>query len=140
MSIAPRMLLDTGFIVALVNAADPDHGRCKKVWGSLRAQLVTVEGVLVEATHLLRRARGGPAAAVNLALAAGARLVPPTESRLVRATALMQTYRDVPMDLVDALLVVSAEELNIARVLSLDRRGFTVYRASGRRGFEILPD
>jgi hypothetical protein len=52
----------------------------------------------------------------------------------------MQTYRNVPMDLVDALLVVSAEELNIARVLSLDRRGFTVYRASGRRGFEILPD
>ena len=72
-------------------------------------------------------------------LAAGTRLIAPTEPRLVRAVELMQTYRDVPMDLVDALLVVSAEELNITQVLSLDRRGFSAYRASGQRGFEILP-
>jgi hypothetical protein len=133
------VLLDTGFIVALVNAVDPDHGRCREAWSGLRAQLLTVEGVLVEATYLLRRARGGPAAAINLVLAAGTRLIAPTEPRLVRAVELMQTYRDVPMDLVDALLVVSAEELNITQVLSLDRRGFSAYRANGRRGFEILP-
>ncbi len=133
------MLLDTGVVVALVNAADPDHGRCREVWSQLRAQVVTVEGVLVEATHLLRRARGGPAAAINLVLASGARLIAPTESRLLRATALMQTYCDVPMDLVDALLVVSAEELGITEILSLDGRGFRAYRATGRRGFTMLP-
>jgi hypothetical protein len=134
-----RVLLDTGVIVALVNAADPDHARCVDVWRGLRAQLVTVEGVLVEAAHLLRRARGGPEAAIGLVLAAGVRLLPPTEPRLVRALALMQTYRDIPMDLVDALLVVSAEELGIVEVLSLDRRGFNAYRAGGRRGFKVLP-
>lgn len=134
-----RILLDTGVVVALVNAADPDHARCVAVWGELRAQIVTVEGVLVEATHLLRRAPGGPEAAIKLVLGAGVRFVPPTEARLVRGMALMSTYRDIPMDLVDALLVVSAEELNIAETLSLDRRGFNAYRASGRRGFKVLP-
>ncbi len=134
-----RVLLDTGIIVALVNRADPDHARCVDLWGELRAQIVTVEGVLVEAAHLLRRARGGPETAINLVLGAGARLVPATEARLVRAMALMKTYRDVPMDLVDALLVVSAEELNIAEALSLDRRGFNAYRADGRRAFKLLP-
>ena len=135
-----RVLLDTGFVVALVNAGDPDHARCREAWSSLRAQMVTVEGVLVEATYLLRRARGGPAAAINLVLAAGTRLIAPNEPRLIRAMALMQTYRDIPMDLVDALLVVSAEELGITQVLSLDCRGFGAYRASGRRGFEVLPE
>ena len=139
MNVSPRVLLYTGVIVALVNEADPDHARCVDVWRALRAQIVTVEGVLVEAAHLLRRARGGPEAAINLVLAAGARLVPPTEPRLVRAVALMKTYRDIPMDLVDALLVVSAEELNIVEALSLDRRGFNAYRAGGRRGFKLRP-
>ena len=134
-----RILLDTGVVVALVNAADPDHARCVDVWTQVRTGIITVEGVLVEASHLLRRARGGPEAAINLVLAVGARLVQPTEARLVRAMALMRAYRNIPMDLVDALLVVSAEELGITDVLSLDRRGFDTYRAGGRRPFSVLP-
>jgi predicted nucleic acid-binding protein len=94
---------------------------------------------LVEATYLLRRARGGPEAAINLVLGVGARFVPPSDARLKRAATLMNGYRNIPMDLVDALLVVSAEELGITEVLSLDRRGFGAYRARGRRGFSILP-
>ena len=134
-----RILLDTGVVVALVNAADPDHARCVAAWRDVRAQLVSVEGVLVEAAHLLRRARGGPAAAINLVLGAGSRIVPATEARLRRAATLMDTYRDVSMDLVDALLVVTAEELEITDVLSLDGRGFRAYRIAGRRAFHIVP-
>src|SRR5262245_43947983 len=118
-----RVLLDTGVVVALVNAADPDHVRCLDAWRDVRAQLITVEGVLVEAVHLLRRARGGPAAAINLILDAGARFLPATEPRLRRAATLLETYRNVPMDLVDALLVVAAEELKITDILTLDERG-----------------
>jgi len=39
-----KVLLDTGVVVALVNAADPDHARCREVWGRLRARIFTVEG------------------------------------------------------------------------------------------------
>jgi len=134
-----KALLDTGVVVALVNAADPDHPRCREVWSRLRSRIYTVEGVLVEAAHLLSRAPGGADAAVGLVLDAGATLVAPTETRLNRARALMSKYHDTPMDLVDALLVVTAEQERVADVLTLDRRGFETYRLAGRRRFRILP-
>jgi uncharacterized protein len=137
--VADKALLDTGVVVALVNAADPDHERCRELWGRLRARLYTVEGVLVEAAHLLSHARGGSDAALGLVLDAGARLIAPTEVRLARARALMAKYHDTPMDLVDALLVVTAEQERIADVLTLDRRGFETYRITGRRRFRLQP-
>jgi predicted nucleic acid-binding protein len=134
-----RALLDTGFVVALVNERDPDHERCVEVWRDLRAQLFSVEGVLVECAHLLRKARGGTAAAVHVVYEAGTTLVPLSEDRAKRALVLMDKYRDVPMDFVDALLVVTAEERGVRDVLTLDRRGFEAYRAHGRERFRVLP-
>jgi hypothetical protein len=40
------------------------------VWNGLRARVLTVEGVLVETAHMLRRTRGGLEAAIGLVLAA----------------------------------------------------------------------
>ena len=134
-----KVLLDTGVVVALVNAADPDHTRCRAVWSRLRASIYTIEGVLVEAAHLLSRAPGGSDAALGLVLDAGARLVAPTAARLTRARALMAKYHDTPMDLADALLVVTAEHERIVDVLTLDRRGFEAYRIAGKRRFRIQP-
>lgn len=135
---ARRALLDTGFVVAVVNQADPDHERCVEVWRELRTQLLSVDGVLVEAAHLLRRSPGGPAGVVGLVFSAGTELVATTEPRASRAITLMKKYADVPMDFVDALLVVLAEEHKIHDVLTLDRRGFMTYRV-GRERFRVLP-
>lgn len=136
---AELWLLDTGVLVALVNAADPDHDRCVEAWRSTRGPVATVEGTLVEAAHLLRRARGGPAAAIGLVLASGVEIVPATPERLARAVALMDRYRNVPMDLVDAMLVALAEERCAAGILSLDRRGFSTFRVHGRRALARRP-
>ena len=136
---ARRALLDTGFVVVLVNAADPDHQRCVDVWSDLRAQLFSVEGVLVESAHLLRRTRRGVAAAVHLLEHAGVRVVPMSEIGNKRPLELMEKYRDVPMDFVDALLVAVGEKHGVREVLTLDRRGFDTYRANGRERFVVLP-
>ncbi|MGH7820139.1 MAG: type II toxin-antitoxin system VapC family toxin [Candidatus Binatia bacterium] len=138
-AVGSKVLLDTGVIVALVNAADPDHARCREAWGRLRGRVYTVEGVLVEAAHLLSRAPGGSDAALGLVLDVGATLVAPTHARLTRARALMSKYQDTPMDLVDALLVVTAEQERVVDVLTLDRRGFETYRIAGGRRFRIQP-
>ena len=136
--VARRALLDTGFVVALVNKADPDHERCTEVWRELRVQLLSVDGVLVEAAHLLRRSPGGAAGIIGLVFSAGTELIASTEQRANRAVALMKKYADVPMDFVDALLVVIAEERKVRDVLTLDRRGFTIYRV-GREKFRLMP-
>jgi predicted nucleic acid-binding protein len=101
--------------------------------------LFSVEGVLVECAHMLRRTRGGTAAAVALLYAAGVELLPTTQGRAQRAVTLMDKYNDVPMDLVDALLVTVAEERGLRDILTLDRRGFETYRAVGRERFRIFP-
>lgn len=136
---ADRALLDTGFVVALVNADDPDHAACVAVWSECRAELYTVEGVLVEAAHLLRGARGGAKAAAELLIEAEVQISPATPATIARAVALMDKYRDVPMDFVDARLVALAEETGIRDVLTLDRRGFGAYRARGRERFRVAP-
>ena len=50
--------------------------------------------------------------------------------------ALLEKYRDRPMDLADASLVILAERRGLDQVLTLDRRDFDVYRLSGGRKFE----
>jgi predicted nucleic acid-binding protein len=58
--------------------------------------------------------------------------------QLQRARDLMERYRNVPMDLADASLVVLAEERDLRRILTLDS-DFRIYRMHGRRAFEIVP-
>jgi predicted nucleic acid-binding protein len=44
------------------------------------------------------------------------------------------------MDYADATLVAVGETLGIRDVLTLDRRGFSVYRCASRRAFRIFPE
>ena len=53
---------------------------------------------------------------------------------------LMRKYRDLPMDLADAALVAVAERERISRIFTLDRKDFEIYRPTGIRRFEIIPD
>lgn len=50
----------------------------------------------------------------------------------------MEQYRDLPMDLADASLVVAAEMLNQKRIFTLDR-DFQIYRFKGNQSFDVLP-
>jgi predicted nucleic acid-binding protein len=52
---------------------------------------------------------------------------------------LMRKYKDLPMDLADAALVRVAEREKLARIFTIDRRDFEVYRPRGLPGFAILP-
>lgn len=52
----------------------------------------------------------------------------------------MQRYRDTPMDLADATLVLLAEALSVREILTLDRRGFSTYRTRSRRSFRLVLD
>jgi predicted nucleic acid-binding protein len=138
--VAERLLLDTGFIVALLNPADPDHEACVAASRSVRGHVFSVEGTLVEAAHLLRNEPETVARAVALLRQAEARIATPSAARTDRAMALMKKYRDVPMDYVDADLVALAEEEGIETALTLDVRGFSAFRLQGGQAFTIVPN
>lgn len=55
-----------------------------------------------------------------------------------RIEELMQKYRDLPMDLADASLVILAEHLGHGRILSVDQRDFNTYRWKNTHPFDNL--
>jgi predicted nucleic acid-binding protein len=132
------ILADSGFWIALGNRRDRHHQAAHAA-----AQRWAGEGfastwpVLTEVTHLLS-VRVGVRQALEFmdAIAQGACQIPPEpDNALAHAAALMRRYRDLPMDLADASLVILAEQLGEGRILSTDLRDFAGYRWKNTRPF-----
>jgi predicted nucleic acid-binding protein len=51
----------------------------------------------------------------------------------------MQKYYDLPMDFADATIVCLAQDLAIKRVVTFDKKDFSIYRLPGKRPFIIFP-
>ena len=60
------MLIDTGPIVAVLNAADPHHEWAKEQFGLLPPPLLTCEAIITEAFHIVRRIEGGSEKVLDL--------------------------------------------------------------------------
>jgi predicted nucleic acid-binding protein len=90
--------------------------------------------------HLLFRAGGYPAQEALWAFVSQdvLRFHTPGEDEWVRMRALMDEYRDTPMDLADASVVAAAEALGVRRVFTLDTH-FYFYRLNGTDSFEVVP-
>jgi uncharacterized protein len=133
-------LTDAGPLIALIDADEPDHDRCRKALDELRLPLLTTWPAFTEAMYLLGRAAGwrGQNALWRLVLREDLIVASPSAEANARAAQLMETYADRPMDLADATLVALAEERDTNRIFTLDA-DFHVYRFKGRRRFEVIP-
>lgn len=122
------ILVDTGPLVALFDQRDAQHARCLRTLQSIRAPLWTTVPVLTEAFHMLEPGSGAADRLREFVERDG--LIPWFLDRrsLTRAFELMEVYRDQPMDLADASLVVAAETLKTRKVFTIDRRDFETYR------------
>jgi predicted nucleic acid-binding protein len=133
-------LTDAGPLVALIDAAEVDHDRCREALDELRLPLLTTWPAFTEAIYLLGRAGGWPAqeALWRLVRRGDLDVADPTPSATERAARLMEKYADRPMDLADATLVALAEERGLTHVFTLDD-DFHIYRIKSRRRFEVVP-
>jgi uncharacterized protein len=134
-----RWLLDTGPLVAALDADDPAHPACRAALEGFAGQLHTTDAVVVEAMHLLGQVRGGPQLLVAFLVESRTEIRPFVElANLERAALLMRKYADIPMDFADASLVLLAQETSVAEILTLDQRGFAVFRFSGQKRFQLV--
>ena len=62
-----------------------------------------------------------------------------TEKDLERVNQILEQCADSQLDFVDAVIVAIAERLRITRILTLDRRDFSIMRPRHCDYFEILP-
>jgi predicted nucleic acid-binding protein len=133
-------LTDAGPLVALIDADEADHRRCRDALDSIELPLLTTWPAFTEAMYLLGRAAGwsGQRALWRLVLRDQLVLAEGSGSANERAARLMETYADRPMDLADATLVALAEERGLRKVFTLDA-DFHVYRRRGRGRFDVIP-
>lgn len=134
------VIADTGYWIALSDRGDPYFDAAVELSRSLNVPLITTWPVLTEVCHILLARRGILATLQFLGnvLDGGCTLFEIRAEHHKRVTTLMKKYRELPMDLADASLVILAEHLGHGRILSTDQRDFKSYRWKERRPFENL--
>jgi hypothetical protein len=115
-------LTDASALIGLVNKKDKQHARCHQATRLLSKPLVTTWSCFTEAMHLAYSIGQWNAqrALWKLARTGAVRLLDPQDGDPERIFLLMEKYRDTPMDLADASLVVAAETLGLTRIFTLD--------------------
>ena len=132
-----EVIVDTGPLVALLNARDAHHDWARDAFDRVEPPLLTCEAVLAEAAYLVRKIPGGRTAVLDLAIRGVLDVTFRLDSELLALRTLMQKYASVPMSLADACLVRMAEQRPGAAVLTLDS-DFATYRRSGRLRIPII--
>ena len=130
---AGNVLVDAGFVVALLSRRDTHHRWAAAQAPRLTPPWSTCEAVLSEAFHLLG-ARGAPGLSALLrrrAVVVAFDLADDLEAVL----RLVQKYASVPMSLADACLVRMTETIGDVELLTTDA-DFRIYRRHGR---QVIP-
>jgi predicted nucleic acid-binding protein len=131
-----RVLVDTGFLVALGRARDPLHEAARTYLEGCTLGLATVTAVVVETCYFLglssRRALlewladEGPAVVE----------VPPEAYPELART--MERYKERDIDFADAALVWLAEQTGHRTILTVDEADFRRFRLKGGGRFELV--
>jgi uncharacterized protein len=135
------LVLDTGPLLAALDAADPDHERCAALITDAREDLVVPALVLAELDYWCHR-RLGAAVWIEFlddVIAGAYRVEAPTGSDLERCRELQATYLDLRLGVTDASVIALLERLGEAKVATLDRRHFAVVRARHVEALELRP-
>jgi predicted nucleic acid-binding protein len=133
-------LTDAGPLIALIDAGEPDHNRCRETLEKLELPLLTTWPAFTEAIYLLGQAAGWPGQdALWTMIRRGALVLADLDLELsLRSSDLMDRYRDHPMDLADATLVALAEARQLRTIFALDEH-FRAYRLATRRYLHVVP-
>jgi predicted nucleic acid-binding protein len=129
-------LVDTGPLVAILDRDDPDHSRCARAFRQVRPPLLTTWPVITESLYLVAFSRRAQDGLLEMIQRGAVAIAPLTGQDVPRLRALMEKYRDTPMDFADATLVRVAERDGIENIFTLDR-DFVVYRAGRGRTFSV---
>ncbi|MBN8577844.1 MAG: PIN domain-containing protein [Cytophagales bacterium] len=126
------ILIDAGPLIALFDKSDSYHEQAISFLKNFKGRLFTTWPVVTEASHML-----GFSVKVQIALLewinrGGLYLIEIETYHLTRLIELSEKFKDVPMDLADATLIVAAESNNIKEIVTIDS-DFYIYRDVRKR-------
>lgn len=135
------IIVDTGFWLALGNKNDEAHIPAVTLFSSLtNEKFITTWCVVTETCYLLQNRVdiNAPQTFIKKISEGKLDVFDITPSHCFRIGELMEKYRDLPMDLADASLVILAETIGHGRILSVDYRDFNIYRWKNTEPFQNL--
>ncbi len=130
-------LIDAGPLIALFDRDDKYHHRVRGFLSHTQTTLVTTWPVITETCHMLDFSVDAQLDFLEWAYRGGLQIHELKGTDLDRVIALTRKYRDRPMDLSDASLIVISEILGIGRIISIDR-DFEIYRRADKRQVENI--
>jgi predicted nucleic acid-binding protein len=133
------LLADTGVFLALADRRDAWHARVRSFLGRRQELLLAPATVLPEAAYMIRKWLGSSSElAFVRSVTNGELAVESLDSAdYRRCEELMADYDQ--LGFVDASVVAVAERLNLARLLTTDRRHFSIVRPRHVGAFELVP-
>jgi uncharacterized protein len=135
------LVLDTGPLLAALDAADPDHAGCAALITDAREDLVVPALVLAELDYWCHKRLDGDVwtAFLDDLLAGAYRAEPPTDADLRRCRELQGRYHDLRLGVTDASVIALVERLNEPKVATLDHRHFAAVRPLHVDALELVP-
>jgi predicted nucleic acid-binding protein len=133
-------LLDTGFLLAVLDEDDDLHKVC--VAALLQeSQPVLPDVVLPELAFMVLRELGYDTLFrfVRSIVAQEVPLVRATPADLERSIEIMDQYRDSRIDFVDSVIAAIAERLGIRTIMTVDRTHFRLLRPRTFSYFTVVP-
>ena len=137
----PSIIVDTGPLYAIADRDDDWHHRTVRFLETNHEDMIVPASVLPEAAYLLLT-HLGPAAERQLVQSVmhGEFAVEDlTNADYRRTLELLRRYESARIGFVDATVVAVAERLKIPRILTTDRRDFSILRPRHCKEFELLP-
>jgi uncharacterized protein len=135
------LVLDTGPLLAALDAADPDHDRCAGLLTDALEDLVVPALVLAELDYWCHKRLGDDVwiAFLDDVIAGAYRVEVPSGADLRRCRQLQATYLDLRLGVTDASVVALVERRDEPKVATLDHRHFGTVRPQHVQALELRP-
>lgn len=126
------ILIDAGPLIALFDKSDQYHTRSVSFIRNLNGTLFTTWPVITEASHMLGFSVKAQLALLEWINRGGLHLIAIEHLHVDLLIELSEKFKDVPMDLADATLIVAAETNGIKEIATIDS-DFYIYRDIRKR-------
>lgn len=136
-----RIIIDTGIIIALADKSDSWHQRSLGFICDYNGKVIAPSTIIPEACYMLNTYLGQSAEMAFLESVVRRELFIETVTveDLGRSLEILKAYSDLNIGLVDASIVALAERLGISKILTTDRRHFSVIKTKRGTPFELSP-
>ena len=135
------IVVDTGVLYAVADRSDADHDASDNLLATFAGDLVVPTPVVVESAWLIGSRLGALAEAKFLGAVVSGELQRHdlTDTDWERVLALVETYSDLDLGVVDASVVAVAEHIGADAIATLNHRDFNVVRPNHVQAFQLLP-